>query len=95
MSVITVNTDDVFSVTNSMRAAVERLQQETVTLRGHFTMLQNTWTGGASAAFQSANEQWQAAQSQVEQALAAITQALDQAGQQYVQAEQYSAALFR
>ncbi|GAA5152569.1 hypothetical protein GCM10025768_20740 [Microbacterium pseudoresistens] len=95
MSTFTVDTDAVFSTTTALRATVERLQTESATLRGQLSTLQSTWTGHAASSFQNAAEQWHGAQAHLEQALAAISEALHHAGHQYVQAEDYSASLFR
>ena len=95
MTVFTVDTDALFTATTALRGTVDRLQSESTTMRSQLAALQSAWTGQAATTFQGATEQWHAAQAQLEQALAAITAALDHAGQQYVQAEDYSASLFR
>ena len=94
MSVFTVDTEAVFSATTAVRGTSERLQAEASTMMGQLTGLQSSWTGGAALACQNAAEQWRSAQAHVEQALATIAQALNAAGQQYAQAEDYSASLF-
>ncbi|MDR6868917.1 WXG100 family type VII secretion target [Microbacterium resistens] len=95
MTVFTVDTDAVFAATTALRGTAERLQAESATMMSQLTALQSSWTGQAAAAFQGTAEQWRGAQTHVEQVLGAIGAALDHAGQQYAQAEDYSASLFR
>ncbi len=61
----------------------------------HLTQLQSSWTGTAAIAFHTVVEQWRATQLQVEDSLGSISAALATAGQQYAEAEQLSASLFR
>lgn len=95
MTVFSVDTDAVAAATTATRSTMERLQAESTTLMAQLTQLQSSWTGSASAAFQSCGEQWRAAQLQVEQVLASISTALGTTATQYADADLYSANLFR
>ncbi|MEJ1088943.1 WXG100 family type VII secretion target [Microbacterium sp. Mu-80] len=95
MSVFTVDTDAVAAAHGAARATMERLQSESTALMAQLTQLQSTWTGPASVAFQQCGEQWRGAQLHVEQVLASISTALGAAANQYAEADQYSASLFR
>lgn len=95
MSVFTVDTDAVQAAHGAARATMERLQGESTALMAQLTQLQSSWTGSASAAFQQCSEQWRGAQMHLEQVLASISTALASAANQYAEADQYSANLFR
>ena len=95
MSVFTVDTDAVHAAHSSAHATMSRLQSESAALMAQLNQLQSTWTGSASAAFQSCSEQWRGAQMHVEEALASISTALGAAASQYAEADTYSAGLFR
>ncbi len=95
MSVFTVDTDAVYAAHSAARATMDRLQSESAALMSQLVQLQSTWTGSASAAFQSCVEQWRAAQAHVEQVLGSIGLALGSAATQYADADQFSASLFR
>ncbi|MEJ1092264.1 WXG100 family type VII secretion target [Microbacterium istanbulense] len=95
MSVFTVDTDAVGAAQGAARATMERLQADSAALMAQLTQLQSSWTGQASAAFQSCSEQWRGAQLHVEQVLGSIGVALGSAAAQYADADQYSASLFR
>lgn len=95
MSVFTVDTDAVHAAHGAARGTMERLQSESTALMAQLTQLQSTWTGSASVAFQQCSEQWRGAQVHLEQVLASISTALGSAANQYADADQYSASLFR
>lgn len=95
MSVFTVDTDAVHAANAAARGTMERLQGESTALMAQLTQLQSSWTGSASVAFQQCSEQWRGAQMHVEQVLASISSALGSAANQYADADQYSASLFR
>ncbi|MFB7252036.1 WXG100 family type VII secretion target [Microbacterium sp. NPDC056234] len=95
MSVFSVDTEAVKAATAAARGTVERLQAESTALAAQLTQLQSSWTGNASAAFQTCGEQWRSAQLHVEQALASISVALGNASRNYDDADAYSASLFR
>ncbi len=95
MAVFSVDSDAVLSTTAAVRGTSDRLQADAAAMLGQLTALQSSWTGQASAAFQSVIDQWRAAHRQVEDALTSINQALAAAGRQYAEAEQASLSLFR
>ncbi|WP_417561925.1 WXG100 family type VII secretion target [Microbacterium sp.] len=95
MAVYSVDSDAVLSATGAVRGTIDRVQAETHAMLGQLTQLQSSWTGSAAAAFAGVIDQWRATQAQVESSLAAINHALTAAGQQYADAEQFSAGLFR
>lgn len=95
MTAFSVDSDHVLTATAAIRTTGERVQADTAALLAQLTQLQGSWTGGASVAFQSVVERWRAAQRELDAALADISTALGVAGQQYAQAEQAAAGLFR
>lgn len=95
MTVFTVDTDAVGAAQSAALATMERLQADSAALMTQLTQLQSSWTGQASAAFQSCSEQWRGAQMHVEQVLGSIGAALGSAASGYAEADQYSASLFR
>jgi WXG100 family type VII secretion target len=95
MSVFTVDTDAVRSAEAAAVATMERLRTESTTLTAQLTQLQSSWTGSASAAFQSCVEQWRGTALQVEQSLESLGSSLGGAATQYADADLYSASLFR
>ncbi|WP_406249352.1 WXG100 family type VII secretion target [Microbacterium sp. M] len=95
MSVFSVDTEAVNAATAATRGTVERLQAESTALSAQLTQLQSSWTGNASAAFQTCGEQWRAAQLHVEQVLASISVALGNVSRNYEDVDAYSASLFR
>lgn len=90
----TVNTAEVAAASTRTRVSADALRTEATAMMGHLIALQNTWTGGASAAFASAAEQWQVTQRIVEDNLAAISLALDQAAASYAETEASATRLF-
>lgn len=95
MTVFTVDTDAVISRSSAVRATSDRIHADTQAMHAQLAGLQSSWTGGASAAFQQAVEQWRVAQRGIEEALNSIALALGTAGRHYLEAEQATAAMFR
>lgn len=95
MSVYTVDTDALLITNAAARGTIERLRSESQALKAQLTQLQSSWSGSASAAFQSCSEQWAAAQLHVEQVLESIGNALGSAATQYSEADLHSTNLFR
>ena len=89
-----VDSDAVATATAGVRATMGRIQGEVSGLYSQLTALQGTWTGQASAGFQTVVTDWKATQQRVEESLAAINLALTQAGQQYADIEASNARLF-
>lgn len=90
-----VDSDAVAAATGTVRAAMSRIQGEVAGLHGQLVALQGSWTGQASAGFQTVVTDWKATQQRVEESLAAIGVALDQAARGYADVELQNAALFR
>jgi WXG100 family type VII secretion target len=89
-----VDSEAVLGATGSVHASMERLSSESSALLGQLVKLQSSWTGSASAAFQSVVSEWRATQQRVEENLGSIGHALAIAGQQYAEAELANARLF-
>ncbi|MFE1644385.1 WXG100 family type VII secretion target [Microbacterium sp. P01] len=95
MAVFSVDSDAVLSATAAARSTADRLQAESSTLLAQLTQLQSSWTGQAAVAFQTVIDDWRGTQRRVEESLTGISTALASAGQQYADAEQLNASLFR
>ena len=90
-----VDSDAVAAATGTVRAAMSRIQGEVAGLHGQLVALQGSWTGQASAGFQTVVTDWKATQQRVEDSLTAIGVALDQAARGYADVEVQNTALFR
>jgi len=95
MTSFQVDSDAVIGATGSIHASMERLSGESSALLGQLVNLQGSWTGSASAAFQSVVAEWRATQQRVEESLGTIGHALGSAAQQYAEAETTNTGLFR
>jgi early secretory antigenic target protein ESAT-6 len=95
MTTYQVDSDAVLGATSSIHASMDRLSTESSALLGQLVSLQGSWTGSASAAFQSVVAEWRATQQRVEESLGTIGRALGTAAQQYAEAETSNAGLFR
>ena len=89
-----VDSDAVAAATSTVRSAMSRIQAEVAGLHGQLVALQSTWTGTASAGFQTVVNDWKLTQQRVEESLALLGSALDRAGQQYAEVEAQNARLF-
>jgi early secretory antigenic target protein ESAT-6 len=89
-----VDSEAVIGATGAARTSIGRIQAEVNGLHGHLTQLQDSWTGQASTAFQSAVTEWKGMEQRVEQVLTAMSQALGRAGQHYADTEAQNARLF-
>jgi WXG100 family type VII secretion target len=89
-----VDSEAVAAATGSIRAAVGRIQGEVSGLYGQLVALQGSWTGQASAGFQSVVADWKTTQARVEESLGLISTALGQAGASYADVESANARLF-
>jgi early secretory antigenic target protein ESAT-6 len=94
MSRYQVDSDEVLGTSAAIRASISRIQAEVAGLHGQITSLQGSWTGQASAVFQSAASQWNTTAQQVQEQLTALNQALGHAGQQYAEIEATNARMF-
>jgi WXG100 family type VII secretion target len=90
-----VDSDAVAAATSTVRAAMGRIQGEVSGLHAQLVALQGSWTGQASAGFQSVVGDWKATQARVEESLGAIGHALDLAARQYAEVEEHAVHLFR
>ena len=95
MAIYSVDSDQVLSATATVRGTMDRIQGDTQAMLAQLTQLQSSWTGTAAGAFHGVIDQWRGVQLQVEESLGTIGAALATAGQQYAEAEQFSASLFR
>ncbi|HEX4442625.1 MAG TPA: WXG100 family type VII secretion target [Galbitalea sp.] len=95
MTTFQVDSDAVLGATGSIHASMERLSGESSALLGQLVGLQGSWTGTASAAFQTVVADWRATQARVEESLGSIGRALGSAAQQYAEAETSNTGLFR
>ena len=89
-----VDSDAVAAATGVVRSAMGRIQAEVSGLHGQLVALQSTWTGQASAGFQTVVNDWKLTQQRVEESLGMLGSALDRAGQQYAEVEAQNARLF-
>lgn len=94
MSRYVVDSDAIESARMAAHATVGRIQTDVAALLGQLQALQDTWSGGASAAFQGVVTNWRGTQLSVEESLRQITLALQQAGQQYADVESANTRLF-
>jgi early secretory antigenic target protein ESAT-6 len=94
MSRYQVDSDEVLGTSSAIRASISRIQSEVAALHGQIVNLQGSWTGQASAGFQSAASQWNSTAQQVQEQLTALNQALGHAGQQYADIEATNARMF-
>lgn len=76
-------------------ASMDAVRTEHAGLLARLEGLQASWTGGASAAFQLAVEDWRAAQLRVEESMGLINGALGSAATSYASVETDVQALFR
>ena len=94
MSRYVVDSDAIDSARAAAHATVGRIQSDAAALMGQLQALQDSWTGGASVAFQGVVTDWRGTQLSVEESLRQITIALQQAGQQYADVESANMRLF-
>lgn len=94
MSRYVVDSDAIDSARAAAHATVSRIQSDVAALMGQLQALQDSWTGGASVAFQGVVTDWRGTQLSVEESLRQITIALQQAGQQYADVESANTRLF-
>jgi WXG100 family type VII secretion target len=87
-----IDSEAVVAATSSVQAAASRIQADVSSLHSQLVQLQGSWTGQASAAFQTVVADWTATQRRVEEAL--LNAGLAQAGQHYAEIELQNARLF-
>ncbi|MFC7432476.1 MULTISPECIES: WXG100 family type VII secretion target [unclassified Agrococcus] len=89
-----VDSDAIDAARAAAHATVGRIQTDCAALHGQLQALQDSWSGGASAAFQGCATDWRATQQRVEESLRQITIALQTASQQYTDVESANMRLF-
>lgn len=89
-----VDSDAIQSAESMMRSTAGRLQSDTAAMISQLQSLQESWSGGASSAFQSVLQEWRSMQQQLEEALASLNQALFTAGTQYADTEAANTRMF-
>lgn len=94
MAVFSVDSEAVMSATGAARASSDRIRAEVAGLSASLTALRDSWTGSASAAFQTTVEDWRGTQQIVERSLDSIHQALDTAARNYADTEQAALSMF-
>ena len=94
MSRYVVDSDAIDSARAAAHATVGRIQTDVAALHAQLQSLQDSWSGGASAAFQGVATDWRSTQTRVEESLRQITLALQTASQQYADVESANTRLF-
>ena len=89
-----IDSEAVASATTAVQAAASRIQADVSGLHSQLLQLQSSWTGQASAAFQTVVADWTATQRRVEESLQLLNAGLAQAGQHYAEIELQNARLF-
>ena len=89
-----IDSEAVIAATSSVQAAASRIQADVSGLHSQLVQLQGSWTGQASAAFQTVVADWTATQRRVEESLQLLNAGLAQAGQHYDEIELQNARLF-
>ena len=89
-----IDSEAVVAATSSVQAAASRIQADVSGLHSQLLQLQGSWTGQASAAFQTVVADWTATQRRVEESLQLLNTGLAQAGQHYAEIELQNARLF-
>ena len=89
-----IDSEAVVAATSSVQAAASRIQADVSGLHSQLLQLQGSWTGQASAAFQTVVADWTATQRRVEESLQLLNAGLAQAGQHYAEIELQNARLF-
>ena len=89
-----IDSEAVVAATSSVQAAASRIQADVSGLHSQLVQLQGSWTGQASAAFQTVVADWTQTQRRVEESLQLLNAGLAQAGQHYAEIELQNARLF-
>ncbi|MFV0253624.1 MAG: WXG100 family type VII secretion target [Beutenbergiaceae bacterium] len=89
-----VDSAAISSASGRARTSAETIRGEVAAMVNHLTSLQDSWRGGASAAFASVLSQWRGTQQQVEQSLDSISVCLDAGSRQYEDAENSTLQMF-
>ncbi|MDO5749821.1 MAG: WXG100 family type VII secretion target [Rothia sp. (in: high G+C Gram-positive bacteria)] len=94
MAQFTVDSEIIAAKSAQARAQVEAISSEVTAMTASLQDLQSSWTGSASANFQSVLDNWHGTQRRVEESIAQINLALDKAGTTYSDTEMSNASMF-
>lgn len=89
-----VDSAEIMRASGSTRSSAAAIRSEVSAMMGHLTALQDSWRGGASAAFGAVLADWRATQQQVEASLDSIAMCLDAGSRQYEEAETSALQMF-
>lgn len=89
-----IDSDALNAASSSIHGTMGRVTAEVSGLMAQLTALQSSWTGRASAAFQTTIADWRAVQQRVEETMTAINQALARAAEQYSAVEETNTGIF-
>lgn len=87
MGTLKVTSEQLISLSQSLKTGSDQVQQQLASMRGQVAPLATDWEGSASAQFQQLWSQWESGAKQVQEALTGISTLLTRAGQTYDQAE--------
>lgn len=87
MPVFSVDTQAVGDTAARARARISTIQTEVDGMQGDITLLQSSWSGGASESMAACASDWHLTQLQVQSSLDSVSQALDLAAVSYDDAE--------
>ena len=88
MSVISVDTELLQLKSSNVKATVDRISTDVLSMKHGLDELQATWKGSAATNFQSLVLEWSLTQDKVEASLASINAALASAAASYLEVEQ-------
>ena len=94
MPVFSVDTQAVADTAARTRTRIATIQTETDGLKGDISLLQSSWTGGASDSMATCAADWHVTAIQVQSSLDLISQALDQSAVSYDDAESVNTTRF-
>ena len=89
-----VDSGEIMRASGSTRTSAAAIRSEVSAMMGHLTALQDSWRGGASAAFSAVLADWRATQQHVESSLDSIALCLDAGSRQYEEAETSAMRMF-
>ncbi|MFV0427164.1 MAG: WXG100 family type VII secretion target [Beutenbergiaceae bacterium] len=94
MAKFEVDSGEIGAASMRARTSANVIRTEVSAMVNHLTALQDSWRGGASAAFGNLLTQWRATQQQVEQSLDSIALSLDAGSRYYEDAETNALQMF-
>jgi WXG100 family type VII secretion target len=87
MGVLKVTSEQLISLSGSLKSGSEQVQQELDGMRRQIEPLAHDWEGAASGSFQQLWNEWQTGAKQVREALEGISKQLKAAGEAYERTE--------